>query len=232
MTKNGFKLPKSTPVCDDPDGIQGIMSYRNDCNFMKVPGDNGNLADAPEIVEAANDGQGTGTANHSFGGQTWLSDQGVPILTPNSARMSGFGESNGESQDASGSPDGGNSNNGPTPNSSTGAGSDSRGRLAPGQMNGSGRNSFQASPIIPQQNMMNTSGVETTNAGFFGAPNGFTMPATMHDHGFSVPSGWDNMQGQTEMPQVGDGVLRALMNMGPMDAMDLSSWDSGNENLR
>jgi len=29
-------------------------------------------------------------------------------------------------------------------------------------------------------------------------------------------------------PVGGEGVLRALMSMGPMDAMDLSSWDSGN----
>ncbi|KAG5915522.1 hypothetical protein E4U42_008010 [Claviceps africana] len=29
------------------------------------------------------------------------------------------------------------------------------------------------------------------------------------------------------MAPVGDGVLRALMNMAPMDAMDLSTWGTG-----
>ena len=49
---------------------------------------------------------------------------------------------------------------------------------------------------------------------------------------FGMSNGWTHsgMQaGQAGVPApVPDGVLRSLMNMGPMDAMDLSSWDSGN----
>jgi hypothetical protein len=45
--------------------------------------------------------------------------------------------------------------------------------------------------------------------------------------GFEVPS-WQDMSSQPGMTPVAEGVLRSLMNMGPMDAMDLSSWDSGN----
>ncbi|KAG7143533.1 Citrinin biosynthesis transcriptional activator ctnR like protein [Verticillium longisporum] len=40
-------------------------------------------------------------------------------------------------------------------------------------------------------------------------------------------NGWPGMPGQTGMTPMSEGVLRSLMNMGPMDAMDLSSWDSG-----
>lgn len=65
-------------------------------------------------------------------------------------------------------------------------------------------------------------------------------PSGMNDQGqqqqqqgaFSMTTSWGDMAGQAGMPQVGDGVLRALMNMGPMDAMDLSSWDQNNENMR
>lgn len=73
---------------------------------------------------------------------------------------------------------------------------------------------------------------------FFGDQNGFTMPAVMGDPqaaGFPMASaatngGWGEMQGQAPggMPPVGEGMLRAMMTMEPMDAMDLSQWDTTN----
>ena len=208
---------------------------------MKMAGDDGNAATAPNIVEPSSDSQGMGSSGAGgFTGQTWLStEQQIPILTPSSGGtfekngsvsgpMSGFGEGSGESQDTSGSPDG-NPSNRPTPNSSTGGSSDQRAHLNPGQMN-SGPNSFQASPISPNQNMMNPGGLDGSTQGFFADPSGFTMQASMADqqNAFAMPTGWGDIQGQTEVNPVGEGVLRALMNMGPMDAMDLSSWDTGN----
>ncbi|WAO83376.1 Zn(2)-C6 fungal-type domain-containing protein [Fusarium falciforme] len=231
----------SVPRCDNPEGVQGILAYRNECHFMKMAGDDGNPAAAPDIVEpnVGGDGQNMGgtAGDGSFSGQTWISsDQQLPILTPSSGAtfdkngtgsgpMSGFGDLGGDGQDASGSPDGVQSNR-PTPNSSTG--SDQRGHLAPGQMNGSNPNSFNTSPISPNQTMMNTGVLDGNTQGFFADPSGFTIPAGLDQNGaFTMPDGWD-IQGQTGVPQVGEGVLRALMNMGPMDAMDLGSWETRN----
>ncbi|KAK7422201.1 hypothetical protein QQX98_001724 [Neonectria punicea] len=237
---NHTSLGSKAPVCDNPEGVQGIMAYRNECHFMKMAGDDGNAATAPNIVEPTDDSQGLNPVNPgSFGPQGWIPpDQQVPILTPSSGAtfekngsatgaLSGFGENSGESQETSGSPDGAQSNR-PTPNSSTG--SDQRMHLAPGQMNGSGRNSFQASPISPNQTLINPGPLDGSTQGFFADPNGFTLPATMSDQqgSFVMPEGWGDIQGQTGVTPVGEGVLRALMNMGPMDAMDLSSWDNGN----
>ncbi|CAM1507286.1 Fc.00g069270.m01.CDS01 [Cosmosporella sp. VM-42] len=237
---NTVNLGPKPPICDNPEGVQGIMAYRNECHFMKMAGDDGNAATAPDIVEPNNDSQGMGNSGAGgFAGQTWLTpDQGIPILTPSSGtyekngstsgHMSGFGEGSGESQDTSGSPDG-NPSNRPTPNSSTGASSDQRGHLNPGQMN-SGPNSFHASPISPNQNLMNPGALDGSTQGFFTDPSGFTMPGSMTDQqNFAMPTGWGDIQGQTGVNPVGEGVLRALMNMGPMDAMDLSSWDTGNQ---
>lgn len=237
---------KTTPVCDDPEGVQGILAYRNECHFMKMTGDDGNLASAPELVKPSNDNQGSAPSGFA---QTWLSTdpQSIPVLTPSSGTMyekngsssggpmSGFGESNGDNQDAQGSPDAGQSN-GPTPNSS-GTGSDVKAHLAPGPMGGSGPDSsFRASPISPQQNIMGQGhGMDAGgHQGFFGDPTGFTIPSNMGGQqggGYAMPpNGWADMNGQAPgMQPVGEGVLRALMNMGPMDAMDLSSWDSGND---
>ncbi|KAF4998851.1 hypothetical protein FDECE_11694 [Fusarium decemcellulare] len=227
-------------MCDNPEGVQGILAYRNECHFMKMAGDDGNAATAPDIVEPSGDAQNmAASGDASFGGQTWLSsEQQLPILTPSSGGtfekngsgsgpMSGFGDLGGESQDASGSPDGLQSNR-PTPNSSTG-GSDQRAHLAPGQLNGSGPNSFNTSPMSPNQTMMNPGLLDGSTQGFFADASGFTIPAGLDQNGgFTMPDGWADIQGQTGVPQVGEGVLRALMNMGPMDAMDLGSWETRN----
>ncbi|KAH6895185.1 fungal-specific transcription factor domain-containing protein [Thelonectria olida] len=235
----------NSKVCDNPEGVQGILAYRNECHFMKMAGDDGNAATAPDIVEPSGGAQGTHNANTtgSFGGPGWIPpNQQLPILTPSSGHtydkngsptgaLSGFGD-NAESQDTSGSPDGAQSNR-PTPNSS-GAGSDQRMHLAPGQMNGSGHNSFQASPISPNQTLMNPGPLDGTTQGFFADTSRFTLPTTLttdQQGGFVMPNDWVDLQGQTGVTPVGEsgeGVLRALMSMGPMDAMDLSTWDQGN----
>ena len=62
------------------------------------------------------------------------------------------------------------------------------------------------------------------------AGRGFGMPDGMPDgssHGYGMPDAWHMMQGQaTGMTPVADGVLRHLMDMPPMDAMDLA-WEQG-----
>lgn len=213
---------------------------------MKTAGDDGNAATAPDIVEPSGAGQAIPNTNTtgSFGGPGWIPpNQQLPILTPSSGHtydkngsptgaLSGFGD-NAESQDASGSPDGAPSNR-PTPNSS-GAGSDQRMHLAPGQM-GSGHNSFHASPISPNQTLMNPGPLDGSTQGFFGDTSAFTMPTTLTDqqNGFVLSNDWVDLPNQagvsgvTPVSESGEGVLRALMNMGPMDAMDLSTWDQGN----
>ncbi|KAM0215888.1 hypothetical protein ACHAPQ_002938 [Fusarium lateritium] len=216
--------------CDNPEGMQGIAAYRNDCTFMNPTGDDRNPPDVvePDVPMA--------TADGSFGTQGWMSaEQQLPILTPSSGAtfektgsgsraVSGFGDMTGDSQDASGSPDGMQSSR-PTPNSSTG--SDQRNHLAPGQLNGSGRNSFNASPMSPNQTLMNPGMLDGNTQGFFADTSGFSMPTGLDQNGgFTMPDGWADIQGQTGVPQVGEGVLRALMNMGPMDAMDLGTWET------
>lgn len=219
--------------CDNPEGMQGIAAYRNECNYMQPSRGDGNQ---PDIVEPNHSVPEITTAEESFATQAWMSsDQQLPILTPSSGAtfektgsgsrtMSGFGDVTGDSQDASGSPDGLTSNR-PTPNSSSG--SDQRNHLAPGQLNGSGHNSFNASPMSPNQTLMNPSVLDGSTQGFFSDTAGFTMPTSLDQSGgFSMPDGWGDIQGQSGIPQVGEGVLRALMNMGPMDAMDLGTWET------
>lgn len=38
-------------VCDDLDSVKGILLYCNECNFMKVVGDSGNLVDEFNFVD-------------------------------------------------------------------------------------------------------------------------------------------------------------------------------------
>ncbi|KAM0396180.1 hypothetical protein ACHAPZ_008405 [Fusarium culmorum] len=224
--------------CDNPEGFQGITAYRNECNYMN-PSENDMGQPGPsDIVEPNNEIPGMPTTGDgNFGTQAWMAtEQQIPsILTPSSAAtfektgsgsraVSGFGDMIGDSQDASGSPDAMQSNR-PTPNSSTG--SDQRNHLAPGQMNRSGVNSFNASPMSPNQTLMNPGVLDGSTQGFFADTSGFVIPPGLDQSGgFSMPDGWADMNGQTGVPQVGEGVLRALMNMGSMDAMDLGTWES------
>lgn len=140
------------------------------------------------------------------------------------------GETNGDANDMSNSPGG--QSGGPTPNSSTASEQQQKTRMT-NHINGSANTSYDASPSSAPQTLTSTAGVE--GQGNFYDPNGFPMPAQavppaqrypvqQAQMEFGMASGWGAMQ--TGQP-VAEGVLRSLMNMGPMDAMDLSSWDSG-----
>lgn len=225
-------------VCDDPEGIQGIMSYRNDTCFTKPDG--AERTERREVVDPNGGGGGGGggmqgleaSDSTGFTSQNWLStDQSLSGTTPTSGGMydnkNGSVGGHGVNGENMGSADG--QSNRPTPNSSTNSGKDNgSGHLGPGQMGSSGHNSFKASPIPQHQNVM--------GQGYFGetAAAGFPLQASMGEQqgSFDMTGGWGDIQGQAAAAQVGDGVLRALMNMGPMSAMDLSTWDPGHENMR
>lgn len=221
--------------CGNPEGVKGIMAYRD--QYYTGPQE-GNHLNGPSLDT---------TNSTGFNSQSWLSaEQSMSDLTPSSGGGGLFdkGASGGaqgdNNQGTNGSPTDGQSG-GPTPNSnSTGrdATADSRNQhLAPG-MNNSGRTSFNASPISPQQNLMGTNDISgASGPTFFGNMGDFPgqQQQPQQQNAFSMASNaWGDMPGQQgQVPQqMGDGVLRALMNMGPMDAMDLSSWDQGNENMR
>jgi hypothetical protein len=242
--------PLARAQCDNPEGVGGILAYKNECHFMKVADDDGNAAGAPDIVEPERTSQPTVTsASNGFSSQAWLSpDQpmngnesngtrSLPlhnvVLTPGSGGITGFvqSESSGDVNELS--PDGAQSNR-PTPNSSSA--SEQRPSLTGGALTGSGRNSFEASPVSTHQNLGPPS---VDAAAFYPDPTYSSMgtgltPGARYSvpetpvNDFSVPNGWENLAGQTGMTPVAEGVLRSLMNMGPMDAMDLSSWDSAN----
>ena len=171
--------------------------------------------------------------------------QGVPVVPPAvslfegvkspSANNSMFqfvpGETNRDTNEMSASPSG--QSGGPTPNSSTASDQQHKARMG-NQINGSGNTSYDASPASAPQTLTSQSGVDG-QPGFYDT-SGYPISAqnvaqnrgysVQQPHmGFGMTNGWGAMQ--TGQP-VADGVLRSLMNMGPMDAMDLSSWDSGN----
>lgn len=220
--------------CGNSEGVRGILAYRDQNYYTGPQGDEGNALNGPSLDT---------TNSTGFNSQSWLSaEQSMSGLTPSSGGGGLFekGGTGGNQQGTNGSPVEGQSS-GPTPNSS----SDTRNQhLAPGQANSSDRNSFNASPISPQQNLMGANDLGSTNtANFFSEPGDFSGQPQQQQHqqqnAFSMaPNGWGDMAAQQnqvpqqQQQQLGDGVLRALMNMGPMDAMDLSSWDQGNENLR
>ena len=224
------------------------MAYRNECHFMKTAGDDGNLATGPGISEEeqANNNPRVDISNtDGFTGQNWLGagDQAMSGTTPNSGtffdRSTVFGDSVGDGS-ASKSPEGQQSNSNLTPNSSTGQ--ESRSHLGPGQLGGSGRNSFQASPISPQQ-AFTTQGsmdVSAQGQGYFASDTGgFAALAAgtiagqqpQSSFGNMAHNGWGDM---SDMPQlgaqaVGEDMLRTMMSLGPMDALDLSTWSTGND---
>ncbi|RDA92285.1 hypothetical protein CP533_3254 [Ophiocordyceps camponoti-saundersi (nom. inval.)] len=231
--KSNAGASKAGPPGDDDESKQGMLTFRSDCHFIKVPGSESNAVAAPDLVEAQGDGQGGGSSSGGFG-QAWLAASdpcSIPVvLTPGSStlyekNMSGFGD--GGVVDRGGmrdSPEAGHSN-GPTPNSS-GPGSEGKPQLAPG----TAQESYRASPMSPQQNLMGQHGVEA--GGFFGSPSGYTVASGARPQGADFgmsSSGWTGMSGTGGVQPMGEGVIRALMNMGPMDAMDLTSWDSGTD---
>ncbi|QPG99315.1 hypothetical protein C2857_001456 [Epichloe festucae Fl1] len=252
----GSKTGHAGPLCSDREGLQGILAYR-ECDFMQAAAEDGNPVNGPDLVEGQGDtaaGRASMSSIGGFGGQPWMSaDQGsIPGLTPTAGtifkkngptggRVPGFGEVNSEGHDRQGSSEASQSN-GPKPNSS-GAGSDAKARLAPG-MGGTRRDAaFQPSPISPHENILNPNGpISAGNGnhqGFYAGPSAYAMGhgmAGQQNRGFPMPSsGWSHVssqnQGPPNMTPVGEGVLRALMKMGPMDAMDLSSWDPGQDSV-
>lgn len=171
-----------------------------------------------------------------------------------SGMLRGFGNE-GSSGDMSVSPDAGLASDKPTPNSSTSASdrhnSSSNGFTA--NSNRSGRNSFEASPASStninngnnnaraQQNQLQSGNID---AFFQNLPgNDFTtgltpnQQFTMPDTPGKTPGGgaagtntgdfnWEQFtSGTTGMTTVSDGVLRTMLQMGPMETMDMG-WDA------
>ena len=181
---------------------------------------------------------------------------GIPVVSPRSASLfDGVkspstasallrfvqDESGGDPTDLSASP--GARSGGPTSNSST-ASEQHKSRIGAG-MNGSGSTSYDASPSSAHQTLKSQAGVDG-QGGFYdtggyplsGQPvaqgQRYQVPQASMEFGMSndwAHSGMQTGQAGVSAPvpvPVPDGVLRSLMNMGPMDAMDLSSWESGN----
>ncbi|KAK8126029.1 fungal-specific transcription factor domain-containing protein [Apiospora kogelbergensis] len=154
----------------------------------------------------------------------------------NSLKTNGFVESQGtSSHELSVSPHPDSLSSRPTPNSS---GTSDQPNCSSAQVTvGSGRTSFEASPEGPITTQSEMDAAATTfftassEFGLSGAGpgmtpgRGFIIPE-MTGNDFTMPSSWDQAQDQPEMTPIAEGVLRNLMNMPPMDAMDLG-WDSG-----
>lgn len=240
------------------------MNYANQCHYMKVAGDDGNPANGPELVDmdpSANpqnfspSEQPTAlpTRERSHTTNSYLHGHGlIPPSFPTYAPPPDMDTVS--TNDMSGtSPDG--QSNRPTPSSTTGtASSDQRQNLAApshGHLNGgSGRNSFETSPVPSHQNLGGISGttagdvVEGGAGGYFGDPSPFGMAAGVAaglagGQRFGMPGAgdaagagagsagdfgaWSEIGGQQGMTPGTEGVLRSIMAMGPMEGME--SWD-------
>jgi hypothetical protein len=171
----------------------GILGYSNECHFMKAKGDDGNPANAPDIVDVDSGNpvaqafstaeQPTTTAlptREPIRTSPYLPTHG---LVPPSFPSYGLPDMDSAStNDMSGaSPDNGQSNR-PTPTSSTA--SENRQNLTPGvHMNHrSGGSSFETSPVVPHQTL-NLSPAAAANqgevdrGGFYGDPSPFSIPS-------------------------------------------------------
>ena len=214
---------------------------------MRVAEDSGVILDDKSPASA-----GAPSRNDSFGDQAdWLSrpghapnqtgDQGADRRTPQGhaqadykiggTNSSGYG--NGDSSNSADpglSPDTGHSgSNRPTPNSTTP--SETRSGLHPGST--TSRPSYNSSPVASHQRTPATEGSMST---FFTTysnipetdftPDGaFTRPETPGKE-FPVPNGWEMSAQTTGLTPVGEGVFRHLMELGPIDPMDLG-WEEG-----
>lgn len=195
-------------LCTDPENVKGIFKYR-DTKFGE------NDSPSPEPTDSQGDAPGDVQATAELQAQAQAH---VPNdLTPSSNGIFDAHKTNGHmnGRDGISSPDG------PTPNSSSSGGD--RGYISmPGAANPMGMNG-----ISPQQNMANC------NPGFFSVPNGSFMAngAPQQYGGFHVTGQYQHMgmQDAIETSPGGEDMLKAILNMGPMDAMDLSSWGNGNE---
>ncbi|KAK7924173.1 hypothetical protein PG985_006227 [Apiospora marii] len=150
-------------------------------------------------------------------------------------KTNGFaGSQNTSSHEMSASPHTDSLSSRPTPNSS---GASEQPNSSSAHVTGSGRTSFDASP---RDRMGTQSEMDAAATAFFSASSGFDLTGAepgmtpgrgfiipeMTGNDFTMPNGWDQAQDPPEMTPVAEGVLRNLMNMPPMDAMDLG-WDSG-----
>jgi hypothetical protein len=159
-----------------------------------------------------------------------LQTQRVSDLNSGSSYMNSEGSGSGSGGDAGLSPDTQHSNSGrPTPKSSTP--SDSRSNLQTGQ-NGSSGTSYETSPASSHNNPLRRDGDHRIMESFFsGQPdfsnipstgltpgNQFSMPETP-GRDFGVPSGWEMNSQTNSLTPVGEGVLRQLMGLGPLDPM-------------
>jgi hypothetical protein len=189
------------------------MSYTNQCHYMKVSGDDGNPANGPDIIDVDPNAGVQGfspsdqpttlpTRERSHTGP-YMPSHGLVPHPPFAAYVPSPDMDVGSSNDLSGtSPDG--PSNRPTPNSSTtGASSEQqRQNLAAAAANGhvtggaggSGRNSFETSPVSSHQNLSSMSGttpsdVEPGVNAFFGDPSSFGMTGLTPDSRFGMPGG-------------------------------------------
>lgn len=175
----------------------------------------------------------------------------TPDIMGGRVLSSGFVNSDsGGTGDMSTSPDGAQSDR-PTPNSSTTSDrhqNSSNNLAAPTGQHPSGRNSFEASPASSHQTLNNgrqSSGDSAENVAAFqfgDLPGGFGSTGITPDNRFAMPetpggngggmgggdfSSWDslNSHATTAMTPGTEGVLRTIMQMGPMETMDLG-WDT------
>ena len=160
---------------------------------------------------------------------------GIRRSTYGSGELSGGGYVNSETNnvnDSGLSPNTGNSGSDrPTPNSTTP--SESRANLQNGQT--SGATSYETSPasshnprgpvVAPTQSISefypDHPDYNISSTGLTPDNNGYTMPETP---GFPVPPGWESTT--TGLTSVGQGVFNQLMDLGPIDPMDLA-WAGG-----
>jgi hypothetical protein len=120
------------------------------------------------------------------------------------------------------------SSNRPTPNSTTP--SESRTNLQPGATSSSGT-SYETSPASSHNAHLSSADGRSMSS-FFNAQSDYTnipttgltsgaefsMPETP-GRGFDVPSGWEMSNQTNSLTPVGEGVLRQLMGLGPLDPM-------------
>ncbi|CAI4213916.1 unnamed protein product [Parascedosporium putredinis] len=77
-----FSAPSAEAVrnCENPDGVGGIMAYRNECHFLRAGEDNADPRNAPNLVEPENEtqsGAALGREDQNFGNQPWIPDQQI-----------------------------------------------------------------------------------------------------------------------------------------------------------
>ncbi|KAK0733375.1 fungal-specific transcription factor domain-containing protein [Lasiosphaeria miniovina] len=247
----------------EPLGKNG-QPYRPECVFLQTVDDTADAANRVDLVDPEPENPVSQTPSSTgHGSQGWTATEQtaslpsrersngapyVPIhgLMPMSSSLPPYGSSDMDTvstNDMSGTSPGGGLSNRLTPNSSTV--SEHRQGLAPGgHMDGSGRNSFEASPVMPHQNLSmagtSQSEVERSVDAFFSTQSAFSMPPgvstgltpdqrysmpdTPGGPDFSVPAGWPEMSSQPGMTPGTDGVLRSLLAMGPLESMDIA-WD-------